>query len=167
MGFSIMSKTNKYEAMFLLGTSFIADVEGALKMVRALIEKHGGSILVAKKWDERKLTYEIGKAKRGLYIITYFTAPGTSIAPLERDVKLSEDFVRVLVTTADHLSIEEMEAVEPQPIAPPQPERAPWDMPQSDRGERSDRGGDRGGDRAPRAPRPPRRDEAEAAVGKD
>jgi small subunit ribosomal protein S6 len=154
-----MTKTNQYEAMFLMGTQYTADVEGALKLVRSLIEKHGGNILVAKKWDERKLAYEIGKAKRGLYIISYFTAPGGAIAPLERDVKLSEDFLRVLVTTADHLSIEEMQAVEPQPIAPPQPERAPWDMPQNDRPDRSDRG--------PRGPRGPRRDEAEAAVGKE
>ncbi len=158
-----MTKTSKYEALFLMGTSLTADLEGSLKLTQALIEKHGGSILVNKKWDDRKLTYEIGKAKRGLYIITYFTSPGAAIAPLERDVKLSEDFLRILVTTAEHLTLEEMNAVEPQPIAPPQPERAPWDMPQTDR---PDRGGDRGGDR-PRAPRPPRRDEAEAAVGKD
>lgn len=122
-------KTRKYEAMFLLGSNFTADVDGAVKLVRSTIEKHGGNVLVAKKWDERKLAYEIGKQKRGLYIISYFEAPGSAVAPLERDVKLSEDFTRVLVTAADHLELSEMESVEPQPIAPPQPERNPWDMP--------------------------------------
>lgn len=122
-------KTRKYEAMFLLGSNFTADVDGAVKLVRSTIEKHGGNVLVAKKWDERKLAYEIGKQKRGLYVISYFEAPGSTIAPLERDVKLSEDFTRVLVTDAGHLELSEMETVEPQPIAPPQPERNPWDMP--------------------------------------
>ena len=146
------TKHRKYEAMFIMGAAHTSDVEGSVKLVRSLIEKHGGNVLVAKKWDERKLAYEIGKVKRGLYVIAYFEAPGSAIAPLERDVKLSDDFLRVLVTTADHLSLEEMEAVEPQPIAPPQPERNSWDAPSSDRPAR-----------APRA----RREDAEAAVGKE
>jgi len=33
-------------------------------------------------------------------------------------VKLSEEVLRVLVTSADHLNEAEMAAVEPQPIAP-------------------------------------------------
>ena len=123
------AKTKKYEAMFLVGSSLTSDVDGAIKLCRSTIEKHGGNVLVAKKWDERKLAYEIGKQKRGLYIITYFEAPGSTVAPLERDVKLSEDFTRVLVTSADHLELSEMEAVEPQPIAPPAPERNSWDAP--------------------------------------
>lgn len=147
-------KPRKYEAMFLMAPQHTADVDGSVRLVRAVIEKHGGQVLVAKKWDERKLAYEIGKAKRGLYIISFFEAPGSAIAPLERDVKLSEDFLRVLVLSADHLSLEEMEAVEPQPVAPPQPERSGYE------------GGYGGSDRPARGPRP-RRDEAEAAVSKE
>ena len=158
------TKLNKYEAMFLMSTQHTSDVEGSLKLVRGMIEKHHGEILVCKKWDERKLAYEIGKAKRGLFIIAYFNAPGADVTPLERDVRLSEDYIRVLITRADHLNLQEMESVEPQPIAPPQPERAPWDAPSAM--EMGMPGG------APRAPRPPRRrDEAgasaEAAVGKE
>jgi ribosomal protein S6 len=123
------SKPNKYEALFLMGAQHTSDLEGSLKLVRSTIEKHGGTILVAKKWDERKLVYEIGKLKRGLYIIAYFEAVGSAVTPLERDVRLSEEFTRVLITTAGHLDLAEMEAVEPQPIAPPPPERQPWDVP--------------------------------------
>ena len=100
--------------------------EKAVAIVRGMIEKHGGQIQVIKKWDERKLAFEIGKQKRGTYIIAFFKALGSTIVPLERDVKLSEDVLRVLITTADHLNETEMAAVEPQPIAPP-PERNPWD----------------------------------------
>lgn len=152
----IMSKKpRKYEAMFLMGPQHTSDVEGSIKLVRGVIEKHGGRVLVAKKWDERKLAYEIGKAKRGLYIISFFEAQGSAIAPLERDVKLSEDFLRVLVLSADHLSLDEMEAVEPQPIAPPQPDRGGYDGTPSDRADRPSRGGRS------------RREETETAVGKE
>ncbi len=142
--------TNTYEGMFLLGSAG-ADGEKAVGMVRTLVEKHGGQILVIKKWDERKLAFEIGKAKRGTYVIAYYKAPTTAIAPLERDVKLSEDILRVLNTRAEFMSADEMNAVEPQPIAPP-PERNPWDRPEG--------GGGFGGDRGPRGPRGPRRDDS-------
>lgn len=156
-------KLNQYEAMFLMGTQHTSNVEESLKLVRGVIEKHHGEILVLKKWDERKLSYEIGKAKRGLFVIAYFKSPGADVGPLERDVRLSEDYIRVLITKADHLSIEEMNAVEPQPIAPPAPERAPWDAPPA---------GELGMPAAPRGARPPRRRDdagaaAEAAVGKE
>lgn len=111
-----MSKQNsQYEAMFLLPAGSI-ELDAAIKLCRGVVEKHAGTVLVAKKWDERKLAYEIGKTKRGLYILVYFTAPGSAVAQIDRDVRLSEQFIRVLVTDAAHLSVEEMEAVEPQPI---------------------------------------------------
>jgi small subunit ribosomal protein S6 len=152
------TKTNTYEAMFLLGPSG-ADGEKAVALVRGMVEKHGGSILVIKKWDERKLAFEIGKQKRGTYVIAFFKAPAGSIKPLERDVLLSEDVLRVLVTRAEHLSEAEMAAVEPQPIAPP-PERNPWDRPEG--GGYGGGGGGGGGDRdrGPRGPRGPRRDDS-------
>ena len=102
----------KYEAMFLLGAAATADVEKSTTLVRGIIERHGGKLLVLKKWDERKLTYEIKGQKRGLYIISYFTAPGTTISSIERDVNLSEEVLRVLVTDAEHLNQAEMDAVD-------------------------------------------------------
>jgi small subunit ribosomal protein S6 len=150
---------NSYEGMFLLGPAG-ADAEKAIALVRGMIEKQAGQISVIKKWDERKLAYEIGKNKRGTYIIAFFKATGPAVTALERDVKLSEDVVRVMVTRADHLNEQEMAAVEPQPIAPP-PERNPWDRPESGRG---------GYDRAPREERPrgPRREEtADAGASKE
>ncbi len=150
-------KTNSYEAMFLLGPSG-ADGDKAIALVRGMVEKHGGAISVIKKWDERKLAFEIGKQKRGTYVIAFFKAPTTTIKPLERDVLLSEDVMRILVTRAEHLSLAEMEAVEPQPIAPP-PERNPWDRPEGGGyGGGGGGGGDR--DRGPRGPRGPRRDDS-------
>jgi small subunit ribosomal protein S6 len=135
----------KYEAMFLLGAAATADVEKSVTLVRGIIEKHGGKMLVLKKWDERKLTYEIKGQKRGLYVISYFTAPSSAMASIERDVNLSEEVLRVLITDAEHLNQTEMEAVEPQPIQPRE-ERAPWDRPYESTGGRDNRGGDRGGD---------------------
>ena len=148
-------KAAQYEAMFLLGPTATADPEGAMTLCRGMIERHHGKVLFIKKWDERKLQYEIKGQKRGLYIIAYFTAPAANITPLERDVTLSEDVLRVLITDAAHMNKEEMEAVEPQPIQPRE-ERPSWDRP-SFGSDRPDRGGDRG----------PRREAAPAEAAKD
>jgi small subunit ribosomal protein S6 len=141
----------QYEAMFLLGSGFAAELENALKIVRGIVEKHECKILVLKKWDERKLSYEVSGQKRGLYLICYFTGPGAAVAAIEREVNLSDQILRVLVTRADHLNVEEMNAVEPQPIQPRE-ERNSWDRPAWEE----------------RPPRRSRHDESpEAAVGKE
>ena len=87
---------NQYEAMFLLSGAFATELENALKMVRGIIEKHEGQIIVLKKWDERKLAYEIKGQKRGLYIIAYFNAPGAAVSAITRDVELSDQILRVM-----------------------------------------------------------------------
>jgi small subunit ribosomal protein S6 len=179
-------KRKQYEAMFLLPAGASAEMEKSQQLVRGIIERHGGEVVVLKKWDERKLAYEIGGQKRGLYIIAYFRAPGTAVTPIEREVNLSEDIIRVMISDAEHLNDSEMNAVEPQPII--REERPSWERGGDrfdrgggggyggdrygdrdrdrggDRGDRGDRGGDRGpvgeGERrnvvTPRAPREPR-----------
>ena len=160
---------HQYEAMFLFGQSAAADLEHAQQTVRQMIERHGGQVLVLKKWDERKLAYEIKGNKRGTYIISYFKAPGAAVTQIERDVNLSEEVLRVMVTRADHLNQQEMDAVEPQPII--REEKPSWE-----RDDRPPRRDDRPRDDRPRDDRPredrperPRREgkreEAEAAAG--
>ena len=158
------TKTNQYEGMFLFGSGAATEPQAAENTVRKFIEQHGGNILVLKKWDERKLAYEINKNKRGTYILSLFTAPSSAIAPIERDVKLSEDVLRVMILKADHLNAEEIQNHEPQKPEPRE-ERGFGDRGGyggggyggggygggGDRGDRGDRGGY--GDRGPRGPR--------------
>ena len=95
--------------------------------MQGIIERHGGKILVIKKWDERKLTYELRSRSAACTSSRISRRLGDAIAGIERDVNLSEEIVRVLVTDAEHLNKDEMEAVEPQPISPR--EERSWDRP--------------------------------------
>jgi small subunit ribosomal protein S6 len=152
---------NQYEGMFLLPGPASADLDGAMKLVRTIIERHHGEIMVIKKWDERKLAYEVGRQKRGLFILSYFKAPGAAISAIERDVNLSDQIVRVLVTCAEFLNKDEMAAVEPQPIQPRE-ERNFWDRPDGGRHDERSPRDDRAprDDRGPRDDRPPHDDRA-------
>src|SRR5437868_1265404 len=173
-------QVESYEAMFLLPPAAAMDQDGTgLRLCRSIIERHGGQVIVIKRWDERKLSYEVNGQKRGTYVIAYFRAPGIAVGPIERDVKLSDEILRVMVTKADHLNEQEMNAVEPQPIV--REERPSWERddrgpggfrPREDRGPRDERPrDDRPREDRPREDRPPRRrDEvptAEAGAAKE
>jgi small subunit ribosomal protein S6 len=149
------TSNEQYEAMFLMGPVGAAEPEKSLQMCRGIIERHGGQIILIKKWDERKLAYELGGQKRGTYIISFFRAPGSAVPGIERDVKLSDEILRVLVLKADHLNETEMAAVEPQPIV--REEKPAYDPNfGGDRPDRSDRS-----DRFSRTPRPRREEQPE------
>jgi len=102
-----------YEALFLFGTAATTDVDGSVKIVEELVKKHGGEIILIRKWDERKLAFEIKKNKRGLYVLCFFKGMGVN-EKITREVNLSENILRVLITDASHLTVDEMKAQEPQ-----------------------------------------------------
>lgn len=89
---------NVYEGMFLLDPSKVSgDVANADKMLRTLLEKHGAEVLVSRPWDERRLSYQIGNLKKGLYYLTYFSAEGKAVQAIEADCKLNEMIIRQLM----------------------------------------------------------------------
>jgi len=101
-------KTGIYEATFLIGQAAAADLASAVDHVKEILSRASAEVLAMRKWDERRLAYEIEKQKRGVFILTYFKAPTSSITGLERDCNLSETIMRVMVLRADHLTDEEI-----------------------------------------------------------
>lgn len=99
----------QYEAMFLFDPTFGASFEACEGEIGRLMERADAEILLCRKWDERRLAYRIDGRKRGVYALVYFKAPPEKIAPLERDAKLSENVLRLLVLRADEVDREAME----------------------------------------------------------
>jgi len=108
------TRINNYEAMFLLSQAVAADLAGAVAHIREILDKAGAQIIAMKKWDERRLAYEIDKQKRGVYILVYFSCNARNIAQIERSCNLSERIMRHLILRADHLTLEEMQAADAQ-----------------------------------------------------
>lgn len=141
----------QYEAMFLFDPTFGVAFESCEGEIKRIMDRASAEIIVCRKWDERRLAFKIKGRKRGVYALTYFKAPPDRIAGIERDAKLSEHVLRLLVIAADGLTHEHMErafATRSEEVRP-------------------------GGDGADHGDRPPRRrgreeDAAEAAsVGRD
>jgi small subunit ribosomal protein S6 len=105
-------RTYPYEAMFLIGQAAAANLPDVIDHIKEIFNRAGAELIAMKKWDERRLAYEIKKQKRGLYILTYFRAQNTSLPHIERDVNLSERILRVMILRADHLTEDEMRAAD-------------------------------------------------------
>lgn len=106
------TKTMTYEAMFLAGQAAAADLGGLVEHINEILGRAGVELLAMQKWDERRLAYEIDKQKRGCYILAYFAGEPGSTVKIERDVRISDRLMRVLVTRADHLTDEEIAAAD-------------------------------------------------------
>ena len=110
----MVSKENPirlYEALFLLQQADVAgDFPAAVEHVRDLFNRAGAELLMLRKWDERRLAYEIKGQKRGTFLLAYFRAAGTAIRTLEHDSNLSETVLRMQVIKGDHIGEVELEA---------------------------------------------------------
>lgn len=91
-----------YEAMFLVDSALAgSDWRGVNNTVRNILDRAGANVVSIEKWDERRLAYEINGKSRGTYILSYFNADPAGISRIERDVRLSEQIMRVLVLRAE------------------------------------------------------------------
>jgi small subunit ribosomal protein S6 len=108
--------------MFVFDPGFAGELKNAEDEIGRLMDRAEGELVFCRKWDERKLAYEIDGRKRGVYLLTYFLADPTRIKPLERDAQLSEHILRLLVLRAEGIDRERMDH-----FAPPEEkaERAP------------------------------------------
>ena len=91
-----------YEGMFILDPSkYSRDPAAATQQVADIITQHGGTILAARLWDERKLAYPIKGHKKGVYWLTYFRMDGPNLAAMERQCEITDDIIRKLVLRVD------------------------------------------------------------------
>jgi small subunit ribosomal protein S6 len=103
-----MEVKRTYEGMYLISQQVAATFSEAISHIRETIESAGGHIIAMKKWDERRLAFEIDKQKRGVYILCYFEAPTSALIKIENNCNLSEQILRAMFLRADHLSPEEI-----------------------------------------------------------
>lgn len=88
-----------YEAMFIVDSNKAReDYQKMEGICTATITRHGGEIVKAVKWDDRRLAYEIKKCKRGTYILVHFNSDTQVIGKIDRQIQLNENILRCLIT---------------------------------------------------------------------
>lgn len=100
---------NQYEAMYLFDPTFGGSLENCEAEIRRIMGRAEAELVFCKRWDERRLAFKLKGRKRGVYVLTFFNAHPSKIAGIERDARLSENILRVLVLRADGMTPDLME----------------------------------------------------------
>ena len=124
-----VAKKKLYEGMFLVDSAEAAsDWDGIIGAIKKILDRAEAEIISFKKWDDRRLAYDIRRTARGTYILSYFSVDGKQIQGIEKAVQLSEKILRVLILSADHMTAEDIDKDTPATKAEkekPSPAREP------------------------------------------
>ncbi len=104
------TKKKLYEAMFLVDSGDAgSDWDGILAAIKKILKKAKAEVVSMRKWDDRRLAYEIKGKGRGTYILCYFRSDGQKNPEIEKGVQLSERIMRVLILSVDWMTTEDIE----------------------------------------------------------
>ena len=125
-----------YENVFIARQDVPAtQVETLTNQFAELVTAQGGTVSKKEYWGLRSLAYRIKKNRKGHYTLLNIDAPPAAVAEMERNMRISEDVLRLLTVRVD--------ALEEGPSAMLQ-SRARDDRDRPRRGDRDDRDRDRG-----------------------
>lgn len=65
-----------------------------LDKVKDIISKNDAEFLDINDWGNKKLSYDINKFNRGRYAVIHFSAKGSFVEELERNLNIMEDCIR-------------------------------------------------------------------------
>ena len=98
-----------YEGMFLVDSGQASDWDATIGTLEKVLERADAEDVSMRKWDERRLAYEINGKGRGTYILCYFRADGEKIQEIEKAVQLSERIMRVLILSTEQMTAEDID----------------------------------------------------------
>ncbi|MCL2807215.1 MAG: 30S ribosomal protein S6 [Coriobacteriia bacterium] len=91
-----------YELLFFVDPAIEEDArEALLTRIQTTITSQEGIIDSIDPWGKRKLAYEINKLQDGDYTLINFHAQPTSIAELDRIMRITDAVVRFMVVRKD------------------------------------------------------------------
>ena len=89
----------RYELMLILRPDLAEDrIQATIDRATRSVIGSGGQIIKVSPWGRRRLAYAIGPHREGSYHIVVFDAPSEAIVELERNLHITEEVIRHLVT---------------------------------------------------------------------
>jgi small subunit ribosomal protein S6 len=88
---------SKYETTFILEPGLDENrVNDELERVSQWIKELGGEVFEVQRWGKRRLAYEIGKRRDGIYTLIVHEGSGPMVKEIERRMRINEAVMRVL-----------------------------------------------------------------------
>lgn len=90
---------NKYELVYVIDTTLDDDARKAvMDRFHGMLESLGGKVEKVEEWGKRRLAYPINFKNEGYYVLLHMTAAPEFPRELERNLQISDQIMRYLVT---------------------------------------------------------------------
>jgi small subunit ribosomal protein S6 len=104
-----MSTSRQYELTYIVSPDATEqEVNDLHAQVEATIARFAGELVKTENWGRRKMAYEIGPHKEGVYVLELINGSGDLMKEIERRLRVSDRILRYLVVRVD----EELRAAE-------------------------------------------------------
>jgi small subunit ribosomal protein S6 len=91
-----------YEAFYIVSAQLSdAETQKIVDHFKEIVEKNGGTVNSAGKWETRDLAYEIKGHRNGTYILMLFQAEPTAQKELKRLMSISDDIIRHVILAVE------------------------------------------------------------------
>ncbi|MGE0448124.1 MAG: 30S ribosomal protein S6 [Vicinamibacterales bacterium] len=92
----------QYELIYILPPETSEQQAGELhEQVAQVVARIGGQIERTESWGRRKLAYEIGHFKEGVYVLEVINGTGELMKELDRRLKVIDQVIRHLIVRVD------------------------------------------------------------------
>jgi small subunit ribosomal protein S6 len=123
--------SNKYETMYIIRPDLSEDqVSQEVAKYEEFLQTRNVENLTIRNHGKKRLAYNIGKHQDGIYVQMNYQIDGEVIAPLQRQMRISENVIRFLTLSVDEIPQSTSE-ISSTPSATPQPEPAPQPEPET------------------------------------
>ncbi|HEY9648177.1 MAG TPA: 30S ribosomal protein S6 [Chroococcidiopsis sp.] len=96
---------NQYEMMYILRPDLGDElVDQAIAKYQNILKEQGAVDIETQHRGKRRLAYDIGKHREGIYIQMNYQSSGGTVAAVERAMRLSDEVVRYLTIKQDEPS---------------------------------------------------------------
>lgn len=97
-----MSK-NYYELTYIVNAVLDEEqIKSTVAKFTDLLTTNGAEIEEVNEWGIQSMAYEIDRKGTGYYVNAYFTAPGTIITKIERQLQIDDNVLRYLTIRYDN-----------------------------------------------------------------
>jgi small subunit ribosomal protein S6 len=92
----------QYELVYILPPETSEQQAGELhEQIAGIVSRMNGTIEKTENWGRRKLAYEIGHFKEGVYVLEVINGSGELLKEIDRRLKVIDEVVRHLIVRVD------------------------------------------------------------------
>ncbi len=108
-----------YEVVYILRPQLEeAEADERANAIADILKRSGGEVRTLEKLGKKRLAYEIGDFREGIYVVMGFRSEAAAARELERQLRLNDDVVRALMVKLDPRALAAAAAAPPPPPTP-------------------------------------------------